>query len=252
MKNQIKMIVTDLDGTLFTEEKIVTEKSRDVLLKCRNAGIKVIYATGRSGGGLSEIIPNGLFDGHVVNNGSIARDKDIVIYSRLIPYQNSREFLLLCDKNSLEAASQFDGMHYANFDFPELWSLRHLKVDFAQHDKDAEKIYINDCDEKIFELLKANLPHDTYITVSRDGFGFIMHVEATKSKAVAALANNWGIKQEEILAFGDDLNDIDMLEYAGISVAMENALDEVKAVADFICLSNEDDGLAHWIEENIL
>jgi hydroxymethylpyrimidine pyrophosphatase-like HAD family hydrolase len=53
------------------------------------------------------------------------------------------------------------------------------------------------------------------------------------------------------VAFGDDLNDIDMLNHAGVSVAMGNALDEVKAVADYVCDTNDNDGLAKWLEENV-
>ena len=76
----------------------------------------------------------------------------------------------------------------------------------------------------------------------------VMHKDATKAKAIEELARIWGISQSEIVAFGDDLNDIDMLSYAGISVAMGNALDEVKAVADFICETCDNDGVAKWIE----
>ena len=62
----------------------------------------------------------------------------------------------------------------------------------------------------------------------------------------------WGIKPEEIVAFGDDLNDIDMLGYAGVGVVMDNALEQVKTVADYICDTNDNDGLAKWLEENVL
>ena len=80
----------------------------------------------------------------------------------------------------------------------------------------------------------------------------VMHREATKSKALLEMARVWGIEQTEIVAFGDDLNDIDLLAYAGVGVATENALDEVKAAADCICDTNDNDGVAKWIEENIL
>jgi hydroxymethylpyrimidine pyrophosphatase-like HAD family hydrolase len=87
--------------------------------------------------------------------------------------------------------------------------------------------------------------------VARDLFGQIMHRNATKSQAIATLAAHWDIKSEEIVAFGDDLNDIDMLQYAGIGIAMGNALDDVKAVSDYVCDTNENDGIAKWLEENI-
>jgi hydroxymethylpyrimidine pyrophosphatase-like HAD family hydrolase len=66
------------------------------------------------------------------------------------------------------------------------------------------------------------------------------------------LAKIWNIEPSEIAAFGDDLNDIDLLRYAGYGVAMENALDEVKAVADYICDTNDNDGVAKWLEDNML
>jgi hydroxymethylpyrimidine pyrophosphatase-like HAD family hydrolase len=69
---------------------------------------------------------------------------------------------------------------------------------------------------------------------------------------VTDLAEHWRITRSEIAAFGDDLNDIDMLNYAGISVAVGNAIDEAKASADYICGDGDDDGVAKWLEENVL
>ena len=62
----------------------------------------------------------------------------------------------------------------------------------------------------------------------------------------------WGINKAEIVAFGDDLNDIDLLTHAGVSVAMKNALESVKEIADHICDTNDNDGVAKWLEENLL
>jgi hydroxymethylpyrimidine pyrophosphatase-like HAD family hydrolase len=91
-----------------------------------------------------------------------------------------------------------------------------------------------------------------YLKVARDGLGMVMHHKATKSAAMAELAAGWGIARLEIAAFGDDLNDIDLLSCAGIGVAMSNALGDVKAAADFICGDCDNDGMAHWLEENVL
>ena len=101
-------------------------------------------------------------------------------------------------------------------------------------------------------LIENNLPKNSYMFTSRDNITFVSHKEAVKSKATAALAEHWGIKASEIVAFGDDLIDIDILEWSGVGVAMGNALGEVKAVADYICDTNENDGVAKWIEENVL
>jgi hydroxymethylpyrimidine pyrophosphatase-like HAD family hydrolase len=79
----------------------------------------------------------------------------------------------------------------------------------------------------------------------------IMHRDATKMKAIAALAAHWNIDAQDIVAFGDDLNDIDMLAGCGIGVAMGNALDEVKAIADDVCETNDNDGLATWLKRHV-
>ena len=101
-------------------------------------------------------------------------------------------------------------------------------------------------------FIEQNMTGNMYLKVARDGLGMVMHKDATKSKALAELARIWGVAQSEIIAFGDDLNDIDMLSYEGIGVAMGNALDEVKAVADCICDDCDYDGVAKWLEEKVL
>ena len=80
----------------------------------------------------------------------------------------------------------------------------------------------------------------------------VMHEEAQKSLGVKALANAMGIGRENILGFGDDLNDIDLLHYCGTSVAMGNALEDVKAAADHIAGTNNEDGIARWLKEHLL
>ena len=120
------------------------------------------------------------------------------------------------------------------------------------HDKDAEKLSIHIDSPEEAAFIQNHLSDDLHLHVSNDGLAMVMHNDATKAKAVAELARIWGIDRSKIVAFGDDVNDIDMLTYAGISVAMENALDEVKVAAEFTCLGNDDDGVAEWIIENVL
>jgi len=79
-----------------------------------------------------------------------------------------------------------------------------------------------------------------------------LHADANKWAAMQRLAAYWGIATAEIAAFGDDCNDMDMLRHCGTGVAVANALEEVKAIADAVCGSNDDDGPAHWIAEHIL
>ncbi|MCL2565511.1 MAG: HAD family hydrolase [Defluviitaleaceae bacterium] len=261
MKDPIKMIVVDLDGTLLRDDKTISERTKSVLGRCKELDIKIVYATGRSGSfrDLQDLIDvdflnSGIFDGRINMNGAIARVGGEIVYSSLIPCQIARPLLMACDKRGLKISSQIGSMHYTNFILEGLWS--HLTnfeaVDFSKHDKDAEKIFsvLNSEEDRLF--IEKHCPADCWLTVSRDGLAFVMHKDATKARAVAHLANIWGIDGSEILAFGDDLNDADMLSYVGVGVAMDNALDRVKNAADFTCLSNEEDGIAEWIMGNLL
>jgi hydroxymethylpyrimidine pyrophosphatase-like HAD family hydrolase len=177
-----------------------------------------------------------------------------LVYNRLVPWEAARPFLLACHARGLLAASEISGMHYANFNVHEKWPYitQYEIVDFSAHEKDAEKLYavINGPDDIAF--LTAHLPELFRMNVARDNLAMVNHRDATKVKAIRELLRRWNIKPEETAAFGDDWVDISLLEYAGIGIAMENALNEVKAAADEICLSNDADGVAEWLERRVL
>lgn len=250
----MKMIVADLDETLLRKDKSISEYTKSTLIKCRESGIKVAYATGRGGSDAEKVIPSFLFDGRITMNGAIVQVDETIIHKCLIPYEIARPVLMALDKYGLKTASQTGGMHYSNFVTSDVWpNVKNYEItDFPKHNIDAEKLYAvaNNSDE--IKFIEEQLPDNLYLSVSKDMLAQIMHKDATKSKAVAELANFWNIEQSEITAFGDDLNDIDMLIFAGVGVAMENALDKVKAAADHVCQSNDEDGVAKWITENIL
>ena len=252
MKRSVRMIASDLDGTLLRTDKTISGYTKTVLNQCRKLGIKVVYATGR-GGSANRVAPAQLFDGRISMNGATAIVDDVVVYNRLIPYKEARPILMACDKRGLKTTAELSGLHYSNFKTSDKWpdTTNYRIVDFSLLDIDAEKLnaIIDDSDDVSF--IKDLLPKDYYLSVSRDGLAMVMHREATKAKALAELARIWGIAQSEIAAFGDDLNDIDMLSFAGIGVAVENALDEVKAASDQVCSNNDEDGVAKWIEENV-
>jgi Cof subfamily protein (haloacid dehalogenase superfamily) len=253
VKQAVKLIVFDLDGTLLRDDKTVSEYTKDIILQCRKSGYKTAIATGR-GGGAEDVAPPELFDGRVLMNGALALIDDRIVYSRLIPYKVARPLLVACDEHHLRAASQSDGMHYSNFAVSDKWHFvtDFEIVDFNKHERDAEKLYVVIDDSETTHTIEKYLPDELYTAVSRDGLAMIMHKEATKSNALAELARNWDISRSEILAFGDDVNDLDLLEYVGVSVAMGNALPQVKAVADYVCGDNENDGIGKWLKENLL
>ncbi|MCL2513515.1 MAG: Cof-type HAD-IIB family hydrolase, partial [Oscillospiraceae bacterium] len=250
---KIKMIVTDLDGTLLRSDKTISERTISALKKCRGKGIKTAYATGR--GASSKIFaPDELFDGYVRMNGAAAYDGETLIYSRFMPIEKLRGLLTAADSAGYKIAVEYGDAHHTNFNITEKWPeiLHYEKADFNKINSDVEKLYALAETPQVVELIKKHLADGLHLWISNDGFAMIMHEEATKSRAVAVLAEKWGINRNEIAAFGDDTNDIDLLEYCGVGIAMENALDEVKAAAGFICDTNDNDGIAKWLEENVL
>jgi len=226
----IKMIVTDLDGTLLRDDKTVSEGSMSALHRCRGAGIKTIFATGRGENsvcGAERVVPAGLFDGYILNNGALAVAGEDIVYSSFVGNEMLEPLIAVCKEFGLEHG-------------------------FSRHGAETGKFWTFGCTPEISTLINARLNVDLRLIVARDGLGQIMHKNATKANAVAALARHWNIAQSEIVAFGDDLNDIDLLNYAGVSIAVANSLDEVKSVATYVCDTNENDGVAKWLEENVL
>ena len=252
----IKLIVTDLDGTLLKTDKTISDYTKSILKRCKAAGIKIAYATGR-GGSAERVAPSEFFDGKIIINGAVAKIGDEIVYSRLIPCHIARPILTACDAQGIKITSEAGGMHYSNFPVSDFWE--HFTnfeiVDFSQHAQDAEKIYSPAPSPQEKAFADQLLPDSLYSVMTYDITGMmlnIMHKEATKSKATAELARLWNIAPEEIIAFGDELNDIDLLTFAGIGVAVGNALDEAKSIANQVCDTNENDGIAKWLEENIL
>lgn len=215
------MIVTDLDGTLLRSDKTVTDRNRLALSRCREIGIKVVFATGRAY--RTKIVPQDWFDGYVRSNGAYAYAGEVVVYKRTISDETMRYITDICTQQGLVTEPRLD-----------------------------EYIHLPEIRPIDSEYVKSILPADMYLIVLKEDFGQIMHKEAKKADAIEALARHWGINSGEIIAFGDDQNDINMLTWVGNGIAMGNAIDEVIAAADCVCDTNDNDGVAKWLEENVL
>ena len=106
----IKMIVTDLDGTLLRTDKTISDRTKSVLSQCRKSGIIVVYATGR-GVSAEQVAPTEFFDGKITMNGAMVKSGDTIVHDCLIPYQTARPILLACDKRGMKITSEISGMH---------------------------------------------------------------------------------------------------------------------------------------------
>ena len=114
------------------------------------------------------------------------------------------------------------------------------------------KILLSYEEKNIQQEVERALTPDTYMTVAEGRLIQIMSTEATKWNGIKAMLEAVGVRQDEAVYFGDDYDDIEPIKNCGVGVAVSNAIDEVLEAADFITESNDDDGVAVYIEENVL
>ncbi|MBA2134102.1 Cof-type HAD-IIB family hydrolase [Hydrogenispora sp. UU3] len=249
----IKMVVTDLDETLLRTDKSISKYTVDVINKVRQRGIKFIFATAR-GGSAKTLVDYELFDGYVLLNGAKAFVDNRLIYERTISADIFIPFLRELSHRNFMVAAEVEGIHYANFKVNEKWSYinNFMVTDYSDVSGSADKLYVLIDDPNQIDLITPILPKELYLNLTRDNLAMIMHKAATKFNGVLAVAEEFNIPKGEIIAFGDDINDKEMLLKFGLGVAMSNAIDEIKMIADYVCDTNDNDGVAKWLEENLL
>jgi len=252
-----KMIITDLDQTLLRSEKYISEYTIDVLKKCRQKGIKIVFATARSTQSSSRFIeqfPPDIFVGY---GGALVLVEDKVIQRFDIPADISNRLIYEClqesDISSVLAINESiaytnergliemtDSSHYQHYDFSNNDDLSYLKISLiAKNPNIVERIAVN---YPMCDLLRYT-GEDLYRFANRN---------AVKWNAIASIAEYYNVGTDDFISFGDDINDLEMIAKCGTGVAVENAVREVKSVANYICDTNDNDGVAKWIEKRIL
>ena len=236
-----KLLVLDLDGTLTNQKKEVTEHTRRTLIEAQERGVKIVLASGRPTYGvapLAEILELQKYEGYILsyNGGEIIDWKtgemmyENVLDPDILPY------LYKCATDNHFAIVTYDGK-YVLTEYPEdeyvlkeaiLNVMTPKKVD---HFLEAIKFPIAKC-------LIVGEP--TRLAVLE------------KEQSLAVLLKEIGMTKEEMIAVGDGFNDLSMIQYAGLGVAMANAQEIVRQNADYITLSNEEDGVAAVVEKFIL
>lgn len=266
-----KLLVLDVDGTLLNEQRALTGHTIATIKKVQQMGVKVAIASGRPTHGLSRIAANldlHLYGGYVIayNGAKVisAADKSVLLRRSINPEQLT--FLETKAKKAgcslltyhrdrivtdnpthprvqLEAAINNMSVEYVP-DFS-------IMVDFQP----TEVVLIGD-DQAIMDALdekwQRKLAGTNSVLMSGRGFLEVQGKGVDKSSAVAVLMHTLNITQDEVLAIGDGVADVGMLQSAGMGVAMANAPESVKRCADATTLSNEEDGCAAAIEKLIL
>lgn len=274
----IKLICTDMDGTLLNTDHTVSTENKIALKKAIDKGIHVAISTGRlftSANFYRELV--GINAPIISSNGAYIKDRNTgeVIYESVLSLEDTIEIYNILKKYNLKLFFNTWDTAISNEEFIDnhayLISNKGVtneedktkfivEKDLTNTLKDCEgsilkAICIDYSKENIKEVEKARKEIENlnkYEVVCSSPYNFeIMNSGTTKGNAVKQLAKIFDIKREEILCIGDSENDLSMIEYAGIGIAMGNALDIVKEKAQFITDTNDNAGVAKAIEKFI-
>lgn len=268
MNMAIKMLALDLDDTLLDSTQRISPQCLQVIRRARETGVLVTVATGRMfrsaapyARELELDIPMIAYQGALVK--TLLSDE--VFYYKTIHRDLAGEILELLQLRGVVHHMYCNDYLYM-MEVPEL-ARQYLEIariepiithDFEgvlrQHEA-TEIMVVAAQEELLLETeaeIRSRFGSQLHITSYRNRFLEIMHRDATKGKALEVLSRHYGIERREVMAIGDSLNDLSMVEWAGIGVAMGNAEPEVKEAADFVTLSNDEEGVAEAIRRFVL
>ena len=254
----ISLILSDLDGTLFRNDKSVSNHTKETIIKAQEKGILFGISTSRALVNAVKFLDGINPDIVISNGGALAfhRTKDKSqekIYDSEFTKEETETLIektfQVLGKETIISIDNEKGL-YSNAGEDDFGDKFWTKVDFAHFCEPAMKICIQTLVEKIASSI--GIENVDYLPFSDIPWYKLTNKNATKEKAILAVSKALKIPTENMVAFGDDFNDIGMLKLCGKGIAMENAIQQVKDIADEICLSNENDGLAKWIETHCL
>ncbi|MDK2820453.1 MAG: hypothetical protein PWP31_418 [Clostridia bacterium] len=263
---KIQLVALDLDGTLLTDEIVIDKKAKEAIRKVREKGINVTLATGRMfSSAQSFAVELGIELPMIVYHGAQVRHPITgeVFFERGLPLSLAECIIRHIRHYGYAYNVYLDDKLYVenikkeNIEYVERTGVKLYKVDdmldFLK--KGPLKIVALQEGDKL-DLLEEDIKRDVgdkvYITRSLPFYLETLNREANKARGLKALAEMEGFKAEEIMVFGDSYNDIEMFKYAGISIAMGNAPETVKAYADYVTGTNNEGGVAKALEKFIL
>ncbi len=265
-----KLIILDLDGTLTNDKKEITPHTLETILKAEEMGIKVVLASGRPTYGIAPIAKRLKLDeygGYILsyNGGEIINwQTGELLYKNLLEPE-ILPYLYQCAKENDFAIMTYDG-EYVVTESPDDQYVKRASLVNVMPIKEVENFLeavtprpISKClimgeANKLAMLerkMNATLQGRMGVFRSEPYFLELVPKGIDKAKSSAYLLNSLGINREEMIAIGDGFNDVSLIQYAGLGIAMANAQEIVRQNANYITLSNEEDGVAHAIEKFI-
>ena len=272
---RIRLIALDLDGTLFNEQKVIPPRTLEVLQAAMHRGVAVVPATGRPISGL----PKALMALHglryaLTSNGSRVMDletgkalvefsipRDVVRRTIELLWTFDAQVSLFCDGQRICRRADVEQLHlfippnmvdYVKNSGVQVENVLDYALDGEHTIEKINAFFTNDAErQRAWKALDA-LGLGVVITSSLPLNMEINAPGVTKGRGLMALAEHLGLDRAQVMACGDSGNDLDMIRRAGLGVAMANATPPVLEAADYVTLSNEEEGVAAAVEKFVL
>lgn len=251
-----KILLFDLDGTLLQTDKSISPRTLNILKKYRDTGILIGVSTSRSEKNSLKFISELAPDIIISSSGALVKYKSDYIYKAAFTVEETQKMIQLARKicgADCEITIDTLNEHYWNYKVdPNMidasWG-GSVYTDFVNFSESSLKMCVEIFEPANAKRLADSLPDcDCVKFVDSEWYKFTKKT-ATKENAILELCKTCNLSINDITAFGDDLVDIGMLKLCGKGIAMGNALPEVKAYADFVIGSNDEDGIAEYLEK---
>jgi len=250
-----KLIALDIDGTLTNSQKEITPRTRYALMEAQKQGKKIILASGRHPVGIMPIAKDLMLDrfgGFIMafNGGRIINcETGETMVSKLFPLEYLPDIVNVL-KDSNITINTYDDRRIISDN--KVNDYTYVERDVIKAEMVVVDDFISSVRFDINKILLAGEPDELDKYQSAPYFLEIMPFGVTKGSMLPLLLDKLKIKREELAAFGDNYNDMTMIGYAGFGVAMGNAETDVKKIADYICESNDNDGIANTLDKFVL
>ena len=254
---QVKMIVTDLDDTLLRSDKSISEYSLSVFDRCREAGIVTAVATGRLEVEAQRFVDALRPDIVISNDGALARYNGKIIYKSELEADTANRLIaefLRQDGFTDIVVSAEETCYWNSPNISE--SPDRPTAEYNDYsvplDRSVIKIVAEIPDRDKARLIIDRFPECRVIPYWRINRYSYLRSGTSKINAIKITANLLGIDISDVAAFGDDYNDIEMIEKCGTGIAVANAIEQVLMSASHRTVSNDEDGVAAFIEKHYL
>jgi len=261
IEKNIKIIATDLDDTLLRRDKTISEYTKSVFAQCREKGILIAFVTARTAMATERYRAQILPDILISDTGALVRHGSKALYKAIIPDAEALVLVQKCLENPgiLQITVQAENGYFDSKPLDKTtpgWEDYACKIetDFSRPIDYGEiyKVSVLTNGSKVAVDITKHFPKLVLTNYRNTNWYAFNSGNASKDRALAAVIDALDITTKNVVAFGDDAIDAGMLRFAGRGVAVQNAVPEVKAVADCICGDCDNDGVAKWIDENIL